>query len=138
VIERNVVMHKKRIQPPNMVISPAYSQAIEVSGVSSTLFIGGQNAVDGNGNIIGKGDFAAQCKQALSNVKAILDSAGCSIENVVKITIHMIKGSDPRLGFAAFQEVFGAIEVPPVITVIQVEGFAVPDFLIEVDAIAVK
>lgn len=94
--------------------------------------------MDGNGNIVGKGDFAAQCRQTLSNVKTILDIAYCSIDNVVKMTIYMVKGSDPRLGFAAFQEVFGACEIPPAITVIQVEGLAVPDFLIEVDAVAVK
>lgn len=131
-------MIKKRIQPDNLIHSPAYSHAIEVSGVSSTIYIGGQNSVDGEGKIIGNGDFSAQCKQALSNLKTVLECAECSIENVVKWTIYIVKGNDPGLGFAAFSEVFGVMEIPPTITVIEVEGLAIPDFLIEIDAIAVK
>lgn len=131
-------MEKKRIQPQGMFDSPAYSQGIEVSGVSSTVYIGGQNSVDKDGNIVGKGDFALQCRQALTNVKTVLEAADCTVDNLVKLTIYYVKGNDPRLGFAAFKEVFGLMSIPPVITVIEVLGLAVPDFLIEVDAVAVK
>jgi enamine deaminase RidA (YjgF/YER057c/UK114 family) len=131
-------VEKKRIQPQGMFDSPAYSQGIEVSGVSSTVYIGGQNSVDKDGNIVGKGDFALQCRQALTNVKTVLEAADCTVDNLVKLTIYYVKGNDPRLGFAAFKEVFGLMSIPPVITVIEVLGLAVPDFLIEVDAVAVK
>lgn len=131
-------MDKKRIQPEGMINSPAYSQAIEVSGISSTVYIEGQNSVDGEGRLIGKGDFSIQSKQALTNLKTVLECAGCTIENVVKLTIYYVKGNDPRLGFAAFQEVFGLVSIPPTITVVEVHGLGVPDYLIEVDAIAVK
>ena len=131
-------MNKKRIQPSNMINSPVFSQAVEISNTSATIYVGGQNAVDREGAIVGKDDFAVQCKQALSNLKTVLESADCSIGSVVKWTIFMVQGNDPRLGFKAFQEVFGAPEIPPVLTVIQVAGLANPDCLIEVEAIAVK
>lgn len=121
-----------------MFDSPAYSQGIEVSGVSSTVYIGGQNSVDKDGNIVGKGDFALQCRQALTNVKTVLEAADCTVDNLVKLTIYYVKGNDPRLGFAAFQEVFGLVSIPPTITVVEVHGLGVPDYLIEVDAIAVN
>jgi enamine deaminase RidA (YjgF/YER057c/UK114 family) len=131
-------MTKKRIQPSSMVNSPAFSQAIEVSSGSTLLFIGGQNAVDENGKVVGQGDFLEQSKQALINLKTVLENAGYSIENVLKWTIYFVQGNNPRLGFKAFQEIFGIPEVPPTITVIQVAGLASPDCLIEVDAIAAK
>jgi len=131
-------MTKKRIQPLNMLNSPAFSQAIEIGSASTLLFIGGQNAVDQNGKVVGQGNFSEQSKQSLSNMKTILENAGYSIGNVIKWTIYYVQGNDPRLGFKAFQEIFGIPEVPPTITVIQVAGLASPDCLIEVDAIAAK
>ena len=131
-------MNKKCVQPDKMVNSPAFSQAIEIRDLSSILVVGGQNAVDSNGKIVGRGDFSGQCKQALSNLKIVLEDAGYSIEDVVKWTIYMVLGNDPRQGYLAFQEVFGTVAIPPTITVVQVAGFASPDYLVEIEAMAVK
>lgn len=83
-------MTKKRIQPSNMLNSPAFSQAIEIDCASTLLFIGGQNAVDQNGIIVAKRNFSEQSKQALSNMKTILENAGYSIGNVIKWTIYYV------------------------------------------------
>lgn len=131
-------MIKKRIQPSDMLNSPAFSQAIEINKTSTILFIGGQNAVDSSGNVVGVGDFSKQCEQALNNLKTVLENADCSIDNVLKWTMYMVAGNEPRLGFYAFQNIFGTSDIPPTITVIQVVGLASPDLLIEVDAIAAK
>ena len=131
-------MNKKRIQPPELLCSPAYSQGIEITGPHSLLLIGGQNGVDQTGRTVGQSDFMAQSVQALRNVKAVLDASGYTIGDVVKLTIYYVQGNDARQGFRAFQEVFGVPELPPTISGIQVAGLAAPDRLIEIEAIAVK
>lgn len=127
-----------KIQPPDLVASPAFSQAIEVTAPSAILFIGGQNAVDKQGRLVGAGDFAAQVKQALLNIKSILEHAGYGIANVVDMTIFYANGNNGRLGYQAFLDVFGAPEVPPTVSVIQVETMGIPERLVEIKAIAVK
>lgn len=128
----------KRIQPSELMDSPAFSQAIEVTASNSTLYIGGQNAVNASGEIVGIGNFSLQCVQALKNIAKILNEAGYEKNNVVKWNIYMVEGNDPREGFGAFQEVFGIISPPPAITVVQVSGLARPGILVEIEAVAVK
>lgn len=131
-------MIKKRIQPPTLMASPAFSQAIEVQRAEATLFIGGQNAVDEKGSTIGKDNFGMQCEQALRNVRAILEHAGYTVDHVVRWTIYMVQGNDPRAGFGAFQKVFGMLEMPPTISVVQVAELGSPEHLVEIEATAVR
>ena len=73
---------KERIQPKSLSDPrPRYSQAI-LTKPGRLLFIAGQTAVDGNGNIVGKGDIEAQAKQVLENLKAVLDEAGASLLDI--------------------------------------------------------
>ena len=95
-------MNINQVQPPDLYKSPAFSQAIEVAAPAKMLFIGGQNAIYKQGNLVGPNDFAAQAKQALLNIKSILDHAGYSINNVVDLTIFYTNGNNGRLGFQAF------------------------------------
>ncbi len=131
-------MNINKIQPPDLAVSPAFSQALEVSAPSNILFIGGQNALDKQGNLVGRGDFAVQAKQALLNIKSILDHAGYSIGNVVDMTIFYTNGNDGRLGYQAFLDVFGKPDIPPTVSAIQVENMGIPERLVEIKVIAVK
>jgi len=131
-------MNINQIQPPDLYKSPAFSQAIEVAAPSKMLFIGGQNAIDKHGNLVGPNDFAAQAKQALLNIKTILDHAGYSIHNVVDLTIFYTNGNNGRLGYQAFLDIFGMPDVPPTVSAIQVETMGIPERLVEIKAIAVK
>lgn len=130
-------MEINAINPESMMQPRGYSQIIAVSGPHKTIYIGGQNAVDKDGTIVGKGDLASQTKQVLTNIEKALAASNCTFRNVVKWTIYLVQGSDPAIGFAAFQKRFGVLLNPPVITVIFVAGFVSPEFLIEIDAIAV-
>jgi enamine deaminase RidA (YjgF/YER057c/UK114 family) len=138
IIKEGDPMEKHRVQPPDMAASPAFSQAIEITAPSAMLFIGGQNAIDRDGKLLGDGDFLAQCRQSLQNVKTLLDYAWYSINDVLKMTIYYAKGNDARLGFRAYQEVFGIPTIPPAVTVIQVAEMAIPERLVEVEAVAAK
>ena len=64
-------------------IATYYSQVVEVSGASRTLYISGQVGVDARGKIAE--DFPTQCRQTLLNLQAQLRAAGMSFDNVVKL-----------------------------------------------------
>src|SRR5262249_37423276 len=102
-----------------------------------TIYIGGQYAVDAAGNIVGVGDIAAQTEQVLRNLRTALAAAGAGPEHIVKWNVLIVEGQDLTPGYAAFQRVWGDRTNPPVITAAVVKGLAHPDFLVEIDAIAV-
>lgn len=124
------------ISPDGVYASPAYSQAVAVRGNSKTIYIGGQNGIDANGELVGRDDFARQTRQALQNIKTILASLNADFNDLIKLSIYMKEGCDPRVGFGVFREVVGMLKEPPLITVLFVCGFARPDCLVEIDGIA--
>lgn len=125
------------LNPTGMHTNPAYSQVVSVSGPARTVYVGGQNAVDAEGNIVGKGDLAAQVEQVLNNLKLALAGAGAEPQHVVKWTLYIVQGQDVREGFAAFQKAWGEPKNPPLITGVFVTGLTNPDFLIELSAVAI-
>ena len=125
------------LNPDGMHRNPAYSNVAVVSGSVRTIYVGGQDSIDAEGNIVGVGDIAAQTEQALRNVRTALTAAGAGPEHVIKWTVFIVDGQDFRSGYAAFQRVWGDRPGPPVITAAVVAGLAHPDFLVEIDAIAV-
>ena len=125
------------INPENLLASKAFSQMISVEGPHKTIYIGGQNAVDKDGNVIGTGDLALQTKQVLINIGIALAAINANYDNIVKWNIYLAAGSDPGLGYKAFLETVGQLANPPVITVLEVAGLANPNFLVEIEAIAI-
>jgi enamine deaminase RidA (YjgF/YER057c/UK114 family) len=114
-----------------------YSNVVVVQGAVKTIYIGGQDAVNDKGEIVGKGDIAAQTRQIFHNLQVALAAGGASLEHIIKWTIYVVQGNDIRPGFAVFQEVWGNRPNPPTISMAFVAGLAKPDFLVEIDAIAV-
>ena len=93
-------MKKNIIAPPNApaAIGP-YSQAIDCG---SLLITSGQIPIDpATGNLV-EGDITAQTRQSLTNVKAILEAAGLTMDNVAKTTVFLAHMSD----FAAMNAVY--------------------------------
>jgi enamine deaminase RidA (YjgF/YER057c/UK114 family) len=127
----------QHLNPEGMHSNPAFSQAVIVLGAAKTVYIGGQDAVDASGQIVGKGDIALQTEQVLKNLETVLAAAGGSLQHIVKWNIYVVQGVDYSPGFAVFQRVWGHRGQPPAITVATVVGLANPDFLVEMDAIAV-
>jgi enamine deaminase RidA (YjgF/YER057c/UK114 family) len=81
--------------------------------------------------------LAAQTEQVLKNLEAALAAAGARPEDVVKWNVFVVEGQDFRAGYATFQRVWGDRPNPPIIMAAVVKGLAHPDFLVEMDAIAV-
>ena len=126
-------MNITHLNPDSLHKNPAFSQATVVEGPAKTIYVGGQNGIDGDGNFVGN-DLRSQTEQALKNLLAILNEAGANQENVVKMTIYITQGEDINEGFAASQQVWGLHAIP--ITVIIVAGLARSNALVEIEAIA--
>jgi enamine deaminase RidA (YjgF/YER057c/UK114 family) len=125
------------INPDTLNKNPAFTNVVAVSGPVKTIYVGGQDAVDGSGTIVGKGDFRAQTEQVLRNIQAALEAAGAELHHVVKWNLFVMQGQDLRSGLQVFQRVWGNRPNPPTISSCFVSGLANPDFLLEMDAIAV-
>jgi enamine deaminase RidA (YjgF/YER057c/UK114 family) len=110
---------------------------ITTSGHTRTIYVGGQNAVEPSGTVVGKGDIGVQAKQVARNLRVALAAANAGIEHVVKWTIYVVQGQPLGPGMVAFQQVFGPLPKPPTISVLFVAALAHPDFLLEVEATAV-
>jgi enamine deaminase RidA (YjgF/YER057c/UK114 family) len=127
----------QHINPDGLNNNPAFTNVITVTGSAKTIYIGGQDALDASGNIVGKGDIKHQTLQVLNNLQIALSAAGAELEHIIKWNIYVVQGQPIQPGLEAFQQVWGRRPNPPVITMAFVSGLANPDFLVEMDAIAV-
>jgi enamine deaminase RidA (YjgF/YER057c/UK114 family) len=127
----------EHLSPEGMHRNPAFSQAVVVTNPGATVYIGGQDAVNAQGEIVGKGDLAAQTEQIFANLKTVLAAAGASLHDIVKWTIFIVEGQDLLPGFQVFQKHWGTEHQPPVISAAMVSSLAHPDFLVEIEAIAI-
>lgn len=127
----------QHLNPDGLHKNPAYSQAVTVSGNARTIYVGGQNAVNASGNIVGKGDLRMQTEKALRNLETALAAGGAGLEHVVKWNVYVVHGQSVQAGLEAFQKVWGQRSNPPAISVLFVAALALPDFLVEIDAVAV-
>lgn len=125
------------INPENLSMNPAFTNVVTVTGPVKTIYIGGQDAVDASGKIVGKGDLKQQTHQVFKNIKEALKAAGAGLEHVIKWNVYVVEGQSLEQGFEVFQDVWGRRPNPPAITGMFVSGLANPDFLVEMDAIAV-
>lgn len=128
-------MTHKVIQPDSLPDPrPRYSQGIQTEG-GRLLFIAGQTAVDKNNVIVGKGDIEQQAVQVFENVGAVLRAAGGTFDNLVMTTTYLID--------IKYREAYNKVRLKyytnncPTSTLLVVAGLANPDYLIEIDGIAV-
>jgi enamine deaminase RidA (YjgF/YER057c/UK114 family) len=125
------------VNPETLSLNPAFTQAIVVTGQVKTIYIGGQDAVDASGNIFGKDNIKLQAEQVLTNLQAALKAGGAELDHIIKWNVWVVQGQPLQPAFEVFQQVWGHRPNPPVITFAFVSGLANPNFLIEMDAIAV-
>ena len=64
------------VDPEGLHKNPAFTNVVVIEGPTRTVHVGGQNAVDSSGSVIGKGDIAAQTEQVLTNLRAALAAVG--------------------------------------------------------------
>ena len=113
-------MTLQRLNPEGLSRSPAYSQVVVGTG-TRIVFVAGQVAVDEGGKVVAD-DFPGQVKAVFTNVGRALTAAGARFQDVTKITIYVVDYSPEQL---------------PASTLVGVQALARPEFLIEVEAVAV-
>lgn len=127
----------RHINPDVLPKNPAFTNVITVSGQVKTVYVGGQDAVDASGTIVGKGNIQQQVEQVLSNLLAALKAGGAELQHVIKWNVYLVQGQPLPAAFEVFQRFWGRRPNPPAVTVMFVAGLANPEFLVEMDAIAV-
>jgi reactive intermediate/imine deaminase len=124
----------ERMNPKGLSTPTGYSHVVSVRG-GRTIYIAGQIALDAQGQLVGKGDLAAQTRQVFANLDVALKAAGASFANVVKTNYYMRDASQVAIVREVRSKYFTS-ELPAS-TLIEVPRLAQPDFLIEIEMIAV-
>jgi enamine deaminase RidA (YjgF/YER057c/UK114 family) len=126
----------QRINPPTLPTPPGYSQVVTTTG-GTLIVIAGQVALDANGNVVGQGNFPAQTEQVFRNIVAALEGAGASTVDLVKLTTYVTDLSNLAV-FREMRDRFLDPAQPPASTLVQVSRLFRPEFLIEVEAMALR
>ena len=125
-------MPLERIQPDGLSKPPTYTHVIKAG---NTIYLAGQTPQDENGQAVGRGDITAQAVKVFENIKTALASAGAGFGDLVKITVYI---TDPR-----YREAVGEVRRRyignelPASTLVVVAGLANPDYLLEIEGVAV-
>jgi len=114
---------------------PTYSQAVKVTGAQTILFLAGQVAYDDKGNPAHRGDFAGQARIVFQAVKAQVEAGGGTMQSIVKLNTYLTDIRHRADLMPVREEFFG--KKTPASTLVAVAALAHPDWLIEVEAIAV-
>ena len=111
------------------------SQGVRVPA-GNLVFVSGQVARNSQGEVVGRGDIEAQTRQTIENIKAVLEEAGATLDDIVKVTVFVTNVEEQ---FAKIHEVRAEYfkKDYPASTLVEVKSLASKDFLIEIDAIAV-
>lgn len=129
-----------RLSNPDNLFKPTagYSQLAEVSG-GKLIFISGQVAVDKSGTLVGKDDFRTQVQQVFENLKAAVEAAGGDFHSVIKLNFYCVDSVDASQMPAVreMRDKYVNTANPPTSTFVFVRRLVRPEWLIEVDAVAV-
>ncbi len=119
-----------RIGPP----SGHFVHAISMEARGRLVFISGMTSKRSDGSVAGVGDLEAQTRQVCENVKAAVEAAGGAMTDICRVDVYVKDMS----GFDVIHKVRRTYfpDPPPASTMVQVTGFTHPDYLIEMNAIA--
>ena len=125
-----------RIFNPDSIHKPmGYSHVAEVN-TGKLVYISGQVSLDKAGNLVGKDDFRAQVRQIFEKLKAAVAAAGEDFNHVIKLNYYVVDLSRLQ-DLREVRDEFVNTHNPPASTLVQVAKLARPEFLVEVEAIAV-
>ncbi|MGW2346862.1 RidA family protein [Streptomyces sp. NPDC001661] len=120
--------------PDGIAPAPAYSHVVMGSG--RFIAVSGQLALDEKGELVGPGDPLAQARQVFENLRRCLAAAGASFEDVVKVTYFVTDVAHMPAVRQARDEFLDPARLPAA-SAVQVAALMAPDFLMEIEALAV-
>lgn len=124
------------LQPEGLVKSPAFSHVAVVPPGATTIHVGGQNAVDATGQLVGGDDVGAQTRRVMENLTTALAAAGAGVEHLVSVTVVLVEGVDINAAYGAASASLAGLSEPPLVMGMFVRGLGVPGALVEVSALA--
>ena len=124
----------QRMNPPGLSTPTGYSHIVSARG-GRTIYISGQVAFDAKGQLVGKGDLTAQTKQVFANLDTALKAAGATFNDVVKTNYYLLDASQVQVIREVRAQYF--TNELPASTLVEVGRLANPDFLVEIEVIAV-
>ncbi len=110
-----------------------YTHAVEITAPRKFLFVSGQIGIAPDGTTLHS--FDEQCRQAMSNVEAVLASADMSMENVLRVTYYLTDPADLPFLTEHRQARWRSSE-PPAVTTLVVAALARPDLKVEIEVTA--
>ncbi len=123
---------REEIRAPGL--AEPFSHYTDAVRAGDLLFVSGCVSVDADGNVVGEGDVVAQTRQVFANMALILDAAGATFSDIVKVTHFLTNVDDRPLVNEVRREVFG--ETRPASTLVEVSRLVLPELLVEIEAIA--
>jgi enamine deaminase RidA (YjgF/YER057c/UK114 family) len=134
---RRTMAEKRFINPKGLMRPGTYTPVVATHG-GRTLYVAGQIALNEKGELVGAGDLAAQAEQVYQNVGLALKGAGATMNDLVKITVYVVNLKPEQ------RDLMGKVRArhvnpdnPPASTLVGVQALAKPEFLVEVEAVAV-
>jgi 2-iminobutanoate/2-iminopropanoate deaminase len=122
---------------PGLPSPPGYSYAAYGSG--DVVFFAGQVPLDARGEVVGRGDFAAQARQTFANISRALAEAGCRPESILKISFYVVGLDRERLlALRTARDAFFPVGVKPASTLLGVAALFNPDVQIEIEVVALR
>ncbi|GAA4700758.1 Enamine deaminase RidA, house cleaning of reactive enamine intermediates, YjgF/YER057c/UK114 family [Promicromonospora umidemergens] len=132
-----MTIERTAVNPVTWSLELGFNQGEVVSGQTRTLYCSGQTAMGGDGTPRHDGDMAAQLALSLDNVAAVLDAAGMSLANLVRLNVYTTDVDLLFQHYGALASRLGAARVAPTTTMLGVTRLAVPGQLVELEATAV-
>ncbi|MEP3245701.1 MAG: RidA family protein [Sneathiella sp.] len=127
----NVIRHDP--YPVREPFHSIYTHGVEVPGNARTLYVSGQVGVSPDGTSL-PSDFEGQCRQAITSLISVLNSADMDVPNIVKLGFYLTRPEDMEALVKIRMEMLQGVR--PAITTVFVAGLVSPDWLVEVEAIA--
>lgn len=130
-------MPLQSIQPANLWDSSPYlfSQVVRADSPRGLVFIAGQVALAADGSLIGVGDIDAQLRQVFANLRAAVEAAGGTLDNIASWTVYLKDITHHRNYLNVLVEELAGLR--PTETLVQVSALGLPELLVEIQAIAV-
>lgn len=130
-------MQKQYINPPALNPTNGFSHVVTATG-GKTIYVSGQVSVNERAEVVGKGDLRAQVEHTFENLKTALAAAGATFADVVKVTYYVVDLKPEHVGhIREVRRKYLDPQNPPASTLVGVAALVVPDWLIEIEVVAV-
>lgn len=133
----DVAMERTAVNPVPWSVEMGFNQGEVVSAHTRTLYLSGQTATSGDGKPRHEGDMAAQLALSLDNLGAVLDEAGMSLANLVRLNVYTTDVDLLFQHYGVLAARLGAARVAPTTTMLGVTRLAIPALMVELEGTAV-